>query len=132
MVTIYLPGEAPTMRALLWSGLRGRCPRCGSGALFESYLKVAPACTVCGLGLAGHDSGDGPAVFGIFILGFVVTGLAIWVEYALAPPLWLHAVIWTVVTVGGAVALLRPLKGMLIALQYRYRSVEEAERPGAT
>jgi uncharacterized protein (DUF983 family) len=82
--------------------------------------------------LAGHDTGDGPAVFGIFILGFAVTGLAIWIEYLFAPPLWLHALVWTVVTVAGAVALLRPLKGMLIALQYRYRSVEEPERPGAS
>jgi uncharacterized protein (DUF983 family) len=126
-----VPNEiSPT--AALWAGFRGRCPRCGDGPLFASYLKVAPSCGVCGLGLAGHDAGDGPAVFGIFILGFAVTGLAIWIEYLFAPPLWLHALVWTVVTVAGAVALLRPLKGMLIALQYRYRSVEEPERPGAS
>lgn len=122
-----VPPTAP-----LWAGLRGRCPRCGKGALFKSYLQVAPSCTVCGLSFSGHDAGDGPAVFGIFILGFVVTGLAIWVEYALSPPLWVHAVVWTTVTVLGAVGLLRPLKGMLIGLQYRYRSVEEPEHPGAT
>lgn len=100
--------------------------------MFKSYLQVAPSCTVCGLSFSGHDAGDGPAVFGIFILGFVVTGLAIWVEYAFSPPLWVHAVVWTTVTVLGAVGLLRPLKGMLIGLQYRYRSVEEPEHPGAT
>ena len=131
MPTSVSPREVP-LTAPLWAGLCGRCPRCGKGALFKSYLQVAPSCTVCGLSFSGHDAGDGPAVFGIFILGFVVTGLAIWVEYALSPPLWVHAVVWTTVTVLGAVGLLRPLKGMLIGLQYRYRSVEEPEHPGAT
>jgi uncharacterized protein (DUF983 family) len=118
--------------AVLMHGMRGRCPRCGDGRLFVGLLTVAEACPVCGLSLGGHDSGDGPAVFGIFILGFLVVGLALLVEYRLAPPLWVHAVIWGPVTVLSSVALLRPLKGMTIAAQYRFRSVDEPERPGAT
>lgn len=85
---------------------------------------------MCGLGLAGHDSGDGPAVFGIFILSFGVVGLAGFVEYLFAPPLWLHAVIWTPVITGLGLLLLRPLKGLTIAIQYRYRSTEDTTRPG--
>jgi len=124
--------DARGTAAILLSGMAGRCPRCGEGPLFDGYLTVSPNCTVCGLGFSGHDAGDGPAVFAIFILGFAVVGLAIVFEWLVGPPLWVHALIWTVVTLGGTLALLRPLKGLTIAAQYRYRSVEEPERPGAT
>ncbi len=117
----------PSTAGVLWSGLRGRCPRCGSGALFEGYLVVTDTCRACGLGFAGHDAGDGPAVFVIFILGFLVVGLAFALERAFAPPLWMHAALWTPLILGGAIGMLRPLKGMSVALQYRFRSVE---RPG--
>lgn len=113
-------------------GAMGRCPRCGKGSLFDGYLSFADHCNVCGLTFAGHDAGDGPAVFGIFILGFLVVGLAGAIEYLFSPPLWLHAVLWLPLTLVGTLVLLRPLKGIALALQYQYRSVEEPERPGGT
>lgn len=121
--------DPPTGEILL-NGLLGRCPRCGRGPLFAGFLQVAERCSACGLGFAGHDAGDGPAVAGIFILGFGVTGLAWVTEAWLRPPLWVHAVLWIPLTVIGAVALLRPLKGLAIATQYRVRSVEEPAKPG--
>jgi len=54
------------------SGLVGRCPRCGKGALFTSLLNLRPNCESCGLDYAFIDTGDGPAVFAIFILEFYV------------------------------------------------------------
>lgn len=105
-------------------GLKCRCPRCGEGRLYEGFLTVAERCNVCGLDLQKADSGDGPAVFIIFILGFIVVPLALLLESAVAPPLWLHLVIWPPVIVGGALALLRPAKGILIALQFRHRASE--------
>lgn len=114
------------------AGLRGRCPRCGQGALFDGFLKVTDRCQVCGLEFGGHDAGDAPAVAGIFILGFGIVGLVWLLERLLEPPLWLHAVIWLPVTVLGAVALLGPLKGLTIATQYRVRSVDEQTRPGGS
>lgn len=95
-------------------------------------LDVTDKCGVCGLVFSGHDSGDGPAVAAIFILGTVIVGLAWVLEVFLSPPLWVHAAIWIPVTVIGAVVLLRPLKGLTVALQYRYRAVDEPERPGGT
>src|SRR3546814_11379376 len=71
------------------AGPRCRCPRCGTGPLFEGFLTVRPVCTVCGLNLAAADSGDGPAVFVIFIVAPVVTALALWVEAVFKPPLWI-------------------------------------------
>jgi uncharacterized protein (DUF983 family) len=98
-----------------------RCPRCGRGALYEGVLSVAPRCAVCGLDLKAQDAGDGPAVFVVLILGALVVGAAIWVEVVFAPPPWVHVVLWTPVVFAGAIAMLRPLKAGLIALQYRHR-----------
>jgi uncharacterized protein (DUF983 family) len=125
-------GDPRSTAEILWLGVRGRCPRCGRGSLFAGYLEVAPGCSACGLGFAGHDAGDGPAVFVMFILGFAVVGLALVTELTFAPPLWLHGLLWTPLIIGGAVAFLRPSKGLTIAAQYRFRAVDEPQRPGGT
>lgn len=104
------------------AAIRCACPRCGRGRLFSGFLDVAPTCESCGLDLRAQDSGDGPAVFIILILGFVVVGLALWLEIAREPPLWLHALLWPPLIVGGSLALLRPMKAGMIALQYRHRA----------
>ncbi len=109
-------------RAAVATGLRCRCPRCGQGRLFDGYLRVAERCTVCGLDLQKEDAGDGPAVFIIFILGFLVVPLAFWLETALTPPIWVHLLVWPPAILGLAVALLRPMKGVLVALQYRHEA----------
>lgn len=107
----------------LAAGLRCRCPRCGRGRLFQGLLAVAPVCESCGLDLKKEDSGDGPAVFVILILGALVVPLAIAVEVLFHPPEWVHMALWPPVVLVGAVALLRPFKATMIALQYRHRSL---------
>jgi len=82
---------------------------------------VRQACEICGLDLSDQDAGDGPAVFAILFLGMIVVGLAALVEIKLAPPIWVHLVLWTPLILAGALAMLRPLKAGLIALQYRHR-----------
>jgi uncharacterized protein (DUF983 family) len=103
------------------AALACRCPCCGEGRLFAGLLSVRPACPVCNLDFSGQDAGDGPAVFVIFFLGMLVVALAAWVELRFAPPIWVHMALWTPLILGGAVAMLRPLKAALIALQYRHR-----------
>lgn len=126
------PAAEGSLSRTLCRGLRGRCPRCGRGSLFDGFLTLRGSCPVCGLGLTGHDAGDGPAVFVIFILSFGVVGLAGVVEYLYSPPLWLHVVIWTPVITGLGLLLLRPLKGLTVAIQYRFRATDETGRPGGT
>mgnify|MGYP001478580252 CR=1 FL=1 len=104
------------------AGLGCRCPRCGRGKLFQGYLTVRERCEACGLDLRKADSGDGPAVFIIFILGFLVVPIALWVEAAFEPAMWVHMVIWPVVILGLALGLLRPMKATMIALQFRHRA----------
>lgn len=103
------------------AGLACRCPRCGEAPLYSGLLTVRERCPSCGLDLHAHDSGDGPAVFVILILGFLVVALALITEAKFEPPLWVHAAIWPVVILGGTFILLRVLKATLIALQYRHR-----------
>jgi len=111
----------------LRAGLRCRCPRCGEGALYDGLLDVAARCPKCDLDYSYVDSGDGPAVFVILILGFVVAGLALWTEVTFEPPIWLHLVIWLPLILVGSVALLRPFKAILIALQYRHKATQDIE-----
>ena len=101
------------------AGLACACPRCGQGKLFDGLLKIRPACSNCGLDYSFADSGDGPAVFVIMIIGFIVVGLALYTETTFNPPLWLHFIVWIPLAVGLSLWLLRVLKAMLIALQYR-------------
>jgi uncharacterized protein (DUF983 family) len=108
----------------LLSGLAGRCPNCGEGYLFEGFLKVAPRCEACGYDLSKADSGDGPAVFVIMIAGFFVAFAALITEFTIHPPIWVHLVIWLPLTVVICLALLRPLKGVMLAAQFMNRASE--------
>lgn len=100
------------------TGMRGRCPRCGQGALFNGYLTVAERCRACDLDYAFIDSGDGPAVFVIFIVGAIGMAGVFVTEFVLGAPLWLNLGIWMPLIVLLSLGLLRPLKGLLIAQQY--------------
>lgn len=106
------------------TALRCRCPRCGRGELFSGFLSVVDSCAVCGLALARNDSGDGPAVFLIFILGFLVVPPALWFGMRYDWPLWLHAVLWAAVILALTLGMLRPAKAYVLALQYRFRRAD--------
>ena len=105
--------------SVLQIGLRSVCPRCGQGRLFVGLLKPGRKCQSCHLDYGFIDSGDGPSVFVILILGFVLLGLALAVESAFNLPVWLHLLIWTPVIIGSCLWALRFGKGVMIALQYK-------------
>jgi uncharacterized protein (DUF983 family) len=104
------------------TGMGGRCPRCGDGKLFKGFLAVAPSCDLCGLDYGFADSGDGPAVFVMLIAGFIVVGGALWFDFTYEPPMWVHLVVTLPLGALVCLAILRPLKGVLIALQYRNKA----------
>jgi uncharacterized protein (DUF983 family) len=105
-------------------GLTNCCPRCGEGRLFTGYITLPPACNVCALDYSFADAGDGPAVFITMIVGFIVVGCGLYVEVAYQPPYWVHAALWLPLTLILALGLLRPLKGWLIAQQFRHKARE--------
>jgi uncharacterized protein (DUF983 family) len=109
---------------VLEAALRCRCPRCGEGRLFRDILEVRARCERCDLDLAQSDSGDGAAALVILVLGAIIVGLAFWTEFRFAPPLWVHAILWPSITIPLAIAMIRPTKAALIAMQYRHRATE--------
>ena len=100
------------------TGLAGRCPRCGEGHMFKGFIEIAERCDVCGLDLKFADAGDGPAVFVSLFAGFIVLGAALWVEFTFEPPFWVHILVFGPFTLLVCLGILRPLKGLLVALQY--------------
>jgi len=115
----------PTQVApLLSTALKGRCPRCGKGSLFQGYIRVAPQCPVCGLSLAGNDTGDGPAFFIMLPLCIITAISALLLDRLVGPPMWVHMVVWPVFIALFVGASLRPVKAIMIGLQYRYRDIE--------
>lgn len=110
--------------SILKSALRCRCPRCGKGKLFQGLLTLQPACPVCGLSFGQSDTGDAGAVGVIMVLGALIIGLAFWVEFRFEPPLWVHAILWPIVTIPLAILIMRPVKAALVAAQFRHRPTE--------
>lgn len=106
--------------SLLKTSLLNKCPSCAKGGIYTSLLSVKDNCEVCGFALKEHDAGDGPAFFAMFITGTVVAILAALVELKFSPPLWLHMIIWSILTIAMSVYLLKVTKSCLIALQYRH------------
>lgn len=111
------PAVSPVRAAITCS-----CPRCGKSALFERLLNLRERCSACGLSYAFIDTGDGPAVFAIFVLGFVILGGALWLEFTYDPPVWVHILAWGIATPVVAIVLLRFLKALLIALQFKHKA----------
>ena len=105
-------------------GLRGRCPRCGKGKLFQGFLTLRPACDQCGLDFNFADAGDGPAVFVILVGGAIVVFAALITEVVYQPPYWLHALLWLPLILLVTLGPLRPIKGLLIAVQYHHKAAE--------
>lgn len=106
------------------AGLGCKCPRCGVGTLYNGFLTFADKCNECDFDFTDLERGDGPAVFIILILGFIVVGLALIVEVNYSPPLWVHAILWTPIILGGSIGMLRPAKGLIVAMQYLYKARE--------
>jgi len=106
------------------AGLKGRCPNCGEGYLFEGFLKVSPRCEACGFDLRKADSGDGPAVFVILIAGFIAAFGVLFTEVALRPPIWVDIVVWLPAAALICLLLLRPTKGLMIAAQFANKASE--------
>lgn len=105
-------------------GLKRRCPRCGEGKLYKSFLSVADKCDKCDLNLSEVDAGDGPAVFIIMIVGFIIVGLVLFVEVNYQPPYWVHAALWLPLSILLPLLFLPPFKAWLVAQQYKHKARE--------
>ena len=112
---------APEKRNLwdaMLRGCRGRCPNCGEGKLFRAFLRTADCCSECGQDFTHHRADDLPAYLVIVIVGHIVVGSFMAVQAATTLSTWQHALIWVPLTLVLALALLQPVKGAVIGLQW--------------
>lgn len=109
------------MRAAILRGMRGRCPNCGEGRLFKSYIQVASSCDVCGEEFHHHRADDAPAYLTILVTGHIMLPLVLGVEEVYAPPIWVHLLLWGTLIPACCLALLRPIKGGVVGMQWASR-----------
>jgi uncharacterized protein (DUF983 family) len=102
-------------------GFRSRCPRCGEGKLFRAFLKVDNHCSVCALDFTPHRADDLPAYLVIVIVGHIVVPLALAIETNYAPAVWLQLSIYLPLTLILSLALLQPVKGAVVGIQWALR-----------
>ena len=115
----YYPDFSPFQ-----TGLRGKCPRCGRGPLFSGYLTVAKSCSNCGLSFDFADSGDGATWFVMLFACIFGVGGILGIEVAYSPPIYVHLLIGFVFLVLVPLLLLRPVKGLLLAQQWKTNAQE--------
>lgn len=123
-MTVQYTTTQPAQRdvgSAMGRGLKGRCPACGEGRMFGRFLKVNDHCPACGEALHHQRADDAPPYVVITIVGHVVLGLALGVEKGFQPDMWLHAVMWLPLTLVMSLALLQPVKGALVGLQWALR-----------
>jgi len=102
-------------------GFRGRCPRCGEGKLFRAFLKTADSCSHCGQDFTPHRADDLPAYLVIVIVGHIVVPLALMIETNYSPPVALQLAIYLPLTFVASLALLQPVKGAVVGMQWALR-----------
>jgi uncharacterized protein (DUF983 family) len=105
----------------MWRGSLCRCPNCGTGHLFRKFLKVQDTCPHCGEALHHQKADDAPPYFTMMIVGHVVIPALIIVERIWHPAMLLQLAFWLPTTLILALALLQPVKGALVGLQWAVR-----------
>jgi uncharacterized protein (DUF983 family) len=104
---------------MMIAALKGLCPRCGAKTLFDGWISFAPTCRACGLDYGQFNVGDGPAAFLTLIVGAIVVIGAVSLQLSVAPPAWVHILIWPAVTLGLVIGGLRVGKAALLQSEYR-------------
>jgi uncharacterized protein (DUF983 family) len=118
MTQIFAAAPPAKASEPLIRGLRGRCPACGKGRMFRKFLKVADECPSCGEELHHHRADDFPAYLDIVLVGHILVPIVLAVETAYTPPLWLSMTVWPSIALVATLALLQPIKGAVVAMQW--------------
>ena len=111
----------PTLRE---AALFGLCPQCGNRTLFSGWVSFDSRCRACGLDFTRFNVGDGPAAFLTLIVGAILVGLAGWLAVAVAPPWWVHVILWLPLGLGMTLGGLRLSKAALLWSEYRQKAGE--------
>lgn len=106
------------VRPAMLKGVKSKCPNCGEGHLYNGFLEVNEACDVCNEELHHHRADDLPPYLNLFIVGHLVVGvLMISMKYEWFG-MWTTAIGGSIIAMILAFALMRPIKGMVVGLQW--------------
>ena len=122
------PNTEKGQPGLAEAALFGCCPACGARTLFRGPITFADRCRVCGLDFSRFNVGDGPAALVTLVAGAILVGLALWLEVSVAPPFWVHIILWGPLTIILVLAGLRFTKGFLLAAEYRNKAGEAGRK----
>ena len=109
--------ERSTFNAAM-RGLRCKCPSCGTGKLFSSFLKVNDTCAHCKTELHHHRADDFPAYIVIFIVGHLAVGLYMLIDRSFTLLWWEHLAIWIPFVTIMSIVLLPFVKGSVVGMQW--------------
>ncbi len=104
-----------------WRGMRGLCPHCGKGRLFQSFLKVNEFCPECREAMHHHRADDAPPYIVITIVGHIIVAGVLWLERGYQLDIWIQMLLWVPLTVLLSLVLIQPVKGALIGVQWALR-----------
>ncbi len=112
------PREKRDWKSAIKRGLFSKCPKCGEGKLFRGFVKPVDQCAVCNEDFTPQRADDLPAYLVITVVGHVVLAGFLATEMLTNWEGWTHLAIWVPVTVIMSLALLQPIKGGVIGLQW--------------
>jgi uncharacterized protein (DUF983 family) len=110
-----LQRDRPSFPRAVWRAVTGRCPNCGQGRLFRSYLKQVECCSVCGEAWGHIRADDAPPWLTILIVGHLVVPPAVAAERLELWPMWVAMTVWPLLALALALIILPRAKGLFIA-----------------
>ena len=113
-------GERSVWQAM-GRGILCKCPHCGKGKLFRTYLKVADSCEACGEPLNLHRADDFPPYIAIMIVGHVIVLGMMHLEmvYRIDPMVYLYTALPLAIIM--PLLILPSIKGSIVGLQWANR-----------
>ena len=107
------------MLTALRRGILARCPACGRGRLFATWLGVNRQCAVCAAPLGLINADDAPPYFTVFIVAHVIIGAVMAVEREWLLPVATEMLIFLPATLALVLILIRPVKGATVGLMMK-------------
>jgi len=101
--------------------MAGRCPNCGRGALFATYLKLNATCDTCGEDLTHARADDGPAYLTILVTAKVMVTAMLYTFMTWQPSPYVLLTVFGFGTIAMALALLPRFKGLIVGVQWAKR-----------
>ena len=113
-------------RQVLGRALCCRCPNCGQGKLYQSYLKPVSLCYICGERYDHIRADDGPAWLTILIAGHIIVPLFVILQSGSTTPNWTLMVFCCVLLTALVLGLLPFSKAAFIGVIWRSRFKEHS------